>query len=100
MSNDYTISGYHLSYLYDKDIYKFDKNYYWLIKTLDFTNIKTIDDLKKAYQQCGAFDRRVGDFLTKNFYKNFIVTYKGSILKNNDLLPDDTISDDFLIDIY
>ena len=101
MGNEFTVIGYHIAYQKDNPIlYKCEADCNWFIKAFDPEKVKSVRDLREAYHQCGAFDKRCGDFLTKDYYKNFKVTYKGSILKDDDLLPTDTFSDDFLAEIF
>ena len=99
MGNDYTVIAYHIAYQEKNDIFRSNANEDWFIKAFDPTKVKTVSDLRQAYHECGAFDKRVGDFLTKDFYKTFTVTYKGRVLKEDELLPQDTFSDDFLAEI-
>lgn len=90
MGNEYTVIAYHIAYQEDKDIYRSTVQEEWFIKAFDPTKVKTVADLRQAYHECGAFDKRVGDYLTKDFYKTFKVTYKGRVLKEDELLPQDT----------
>lgn len=99
MGNEYTVIGYHISYQEDKEIFKSSDDEEWFIKAFDPNKVRTVADLRQAYHMCGAFDKRVGDYLTKDFYKTFKVTYKGRVLKENEPLPDDTMSEEFLAEI-
>lgn len=88
MRDNYTIVG----YATDKVKFKSTRDTDWL-NIICCKEPNTVFSLREYYKRCGAFNQGYDP-------NNFEVTYKGHKLALYDPLPEDTYSDDFLIDIF
>lgn len=89
MRDNYTIAG----YVADKTKFKSTSDTDWL-NIICCKEPKTVFSLREYYKRCGAFSLPGYD------PNKFEVTYKGRKLALFDPLPEDTYSDDFLVDIF